>query len=63
MPFFVRAGKALAHKATEAVVELNQPPRLLFADPKTPQPAKNRLRFRLGQDPSVTLTVQAKRPG
>jgi glucose-6-phosphate 1-dehydrogenase len=63
VPFFVRAGKALAHKATEAIVELNQPPRLLFADPKTPQPAKNRLRFRLGQDPGVTLTVQAKRPG
>ena len=63
VPFFVRAGKALGHKATEAIVELNQPPRLLFADPKTPQPAKNRLRFRLGQDPGVTLTVQAKRPG
>jgi len=63
VPFFIRAGKALAHKATEAVVELNQPPRLLFADPTTPQPATNRLRFRLGQDPGVTLTVQAKRPG
>jgi len=63
VPFFIRAGKALAHKATEAVVELNQPPRLLFADPKTPQPATNRLRFRLGQDPGVTMTVQAKRPG
>jgi glucose-6-phosphate 1-dehydrogenase len=63
VPFLIRAGKALAHKATEAVVELNQPPRLLFADPKTPQPATNRLRFRLGQDPGVTLTVQAKRPG
>jgi glucose-6-phosphate 1-dehydrogenase len=63
VPFFLRAGKALAHKATEAVVELNQPPRLLFADPRTPCPATNRLRFRLGQDPGVTLTVQAKRPG
>jgi glucose-6-phosphate 1-dehydrogenase len=63
VPFFIRAGKALAHKATEAVVQLHQPPRLLFADPKTPQPAQNRLRFRLGQDPGVTLTVQAKRPG
>jgi glucose-6-phosphate 1-dehydrogenase len=63
VPFCLRAGKALAHKATEAVVELNQPPRLLFADPRTPCPATNRLRFRLGQDPGVTLTVQAKRPG
>jgi glucose-6-phosphate 1-dehydrogenase len=63
VPFFIRAGKALAHKATEAVVELNEPPRLLFADPKAPCPATNRLRFRLGQDPGVTMTVQAKRPG
>jgi glucose-6-phosphate 1-dehydrogenase len=63
VPFFIRAGKALAHKATEAVVELNQPPRLLFADPALPSPATNRLRFRLGQDPGVTITVQAKRPG
>ena len=34
VPFFIRAGKALAHKATEAVIELNQPPRLLFAAPE-----------------------------
>ncbi|HZR84424.1 MAG TPA: glucose-6-phosphate dehydrogenase [Candidatus Binatia bacterium] len=63
VPFFIRAGKALAHKATEVVVEFNQPPRLLFAEPDTPPPATNRIRFRLGQDPGVTITVQAKQPG
>ncbi len=63
VPFFIRAGKALAHKATEAVVTLHEPPRLLFADPQDPTPERNRLRFRLGQDPGVTITVQAKRPG
>ena len=63
VPFFIRAGKALSHKATEAVVEFNQPPRLLFAEAGAPPPATNRIRFRLGQDPGVTITVQAKRPG
>jgi glucose-6-phosphate 1-dehydrogenase len=63
VPFFIRAGKALRHKATEAVVEFNQPPRLLFAEPGAPPPATNRIRFRLGQDPGVTITVHAKRPG
>ncbi|MEW6270416.1 MAG: glucose-6-phosphate dehydrogenase, partial [Thermodesulfobacteriota bacterium] len=63
VPFFLRAGKALRHKATEAVITLNQPPRLLFADPTAGCPANNRMRFRLGQDPGVTFTVQAKKPG
>ncbi len=63
VPFFIRAGKALRHKATEVVVEFREPPRLLFAEPGAPPPDTNRLRFRLGQDPGVTMTVQAKRPG
>jgi glucose-6-phosphate 1-dehydrogenase len=63
VPFFIRAGKALGHKATEVVVEFLQPPRLLFADPSCPPPSTNRIRFRLGQDPGVTITVQAKSPG
>ncbi|GGM51116.1 glucose-6-phosphate 1-dehydrogenase [Longimycelium tulufanense] len=62
VPFFIRTGKALATTATEAVVELACPPKALFAGAEcAPQP--NLLRFRLGQDDGVTLTVQAKRPG
>ncbi len=63
VPFLIRAGKALGHKATEVIVEFNQPPRLLFSEPGVPAPSTNRIRFRLGQDPGVTITVQAKRPG
>ena len=38
VPFYVRAGKALAEPATEAVVELKDPPRLLFDEiPGPPQ--------------------------
>jgi glucose-6-phosphate 1-dehydrogenase len=64
VPWFVRAGKAMAESVTEAVVELHQPPRLLFEDAdEDALPHPNILRFRLGRDDGVTLTVQAKAPG
>ena len=62
VPFSIRAGKALAETVQEAVVELRQPPRLLFADhAHTPEP--NVLRFRLKPDDTITLEMQAKLPG
>ncbi|MGD9752663.1 MAG: glucose-6-phosphate dehydrogenase [Acidimicrobiia bacterium] len=63
VPFYVRAGKAMADSAIEALIELREPPRLLFVDPALPCPHPNVLRFRLGADDGVTLTVQAKQPG
>jgi glucose-6-phosphate 1-dehydrogenase len=63
VPFFIRAGKALAATATEAVVEFQPPPRLLFADPQHAAPLPNQLRFHLGKNDGVTLRVQAKDPG
>ncbi len=63
VPFYVRAGKALAHAATEAVVEFNDPPRLLFDEAGGPAPHRNLVRFRLGKDDGVTFTLQAKTPG
>jgi glucose-6-phosphate 1-dehydrogenase len=62
VPFYIRAGKAMAETYTEAVVEFTQPPRLLFGDAdRLPQP--NRLVFRMKPDDTITLTLQAKRPG
>jgi glucose-6-phosphate 1-dehydrogenase len=62
VPFYIRAGKAMAQTYTEAVVEFSQPPRLLFGDAdRLPQP--NRLVFRMKPDDTITLTLQAKRPG
>ena len=62
VPFYIRAGKALAETVTEAVVEFKQPPRMLFADhDDCPEP--NRLRFRMKPDDCITLTMQAKLPG
>ena len=63
VPFFVRAGKALATTATEATVELCPPPKLLFYGDQNLVPDPNLLRFRLGANDGVTLQVQAKAPG
>jgi glucose-6-phosphate 1-dehydrogenase len=64
VPFYVRAGKGLTASAVEAVVELRQPPRMLFRgrDGET-APGPNMIRFRLGAHDGVTMTVQAKEPG
>jgi glucose-6-phosphate 1-dehydrogenase len=62
VPFYVRAGKALAATALEAIVEFQAPPRLLFS-PADHRPHPNLLRFRLGANDGVTLSVQAKQPG
>lgn len=61
MPFYVRAGKALAGTALEAVVEFQDPPRLLFSDNGS-RPHPNHLRFRLGQRDGVTFHMGAKEP-
>lgn len=63
VPFYIRAGKGLAATALEAVVELREPPRMLFTDPGVQAPHANVIRFRLGPADGVTLSVQAKRPG
>lgn len=61
VPWYVRAGKAMAHTVTEAVVEFARPPRALFNDSGVPEP--NRLRFRLHPDPQITLGLQTRRAG
>jgi glucose-6-phosphate 1-dehydrogenase len=63
VPFYVRAGKAMPCNALEALVELRDPPRMLFAEPGLPRPHANLIRFRLGTADGVTMTVQAKQPG
>jgi glucose-6-phosphate 1-dehydrogenase len=63
VPFLIRTGKHLPVTATEAVVEFNAPPRLLFAPKGSKPPQPNHLRFRLGADDGVTLHLQTKAPG
>ena len=63
VPFHLRAGKHMPGAATEAVIELHQPPRLLFGGEGAGNPASNRLHFRLGHSDGVTFHMQAKVPG
>ncbi len=63
VPWYVRCGKALGHSVTEAVVELREPPQLLFDEAGGPKPGRNLVRFRLGKNDGVTFALQAKTPG
>jgi glucose-6-phosphate 1-dehydrogenase len=60
VPFFIRAGKALAVRATEVRIIFKPPPRLVFAQ-HTPHP--DEFILRIDPYPGADLVVQAKRPG
>jgi glucose-6-phosphate 1-dehydrogenase len=63
VPWLIRTGKCMPVTATEAVVEFNAPPRLLFTPPGYHAPHPNHLRFRLGTEDGVMLHLQTKAPG
>jgi glucose-6-phosphate 1-dehydrogenase len=63
VPWLIRTGKHLPVTATEAIVEFNAPPRLLFTPKGAHAPHPNHLRFRLGKDDGVMLHLQTKAPG
>jgi glucose-6-phosphate 1-dehydrogenase len=63
VPFLIRTGKCLPTTSLEAVLELRQPPRMLFAGPETVRPAANLIRLRLERDAGVTLCLLARRYG
>ncbi len=63
VPFHVRTGKYMPGGATEAVIELHRPPRLLFAGQSATLPEANLIRFRLGHNDGLTMSLQAKAPG
>ncbi len=61
VPIYVRAGKAMPVTATEVLVELRQPPEMVFHEIEPPD--GNYLRFRLTPDMSISLGARAKVPG
>jgi len=61
VPFYVRAGKRLAQTVTEVIVELDQPPPVVFPEP--PAPRGNHVRLRLSPEVVIALGARAKRPG
>lgn len=60
VPFFIRAGKALAAHATEVRIIFKPPPHLAFAQ-HTPDP--DEFILRIDPYPGADLMVQAKQPG
>ena len=61
VPFFIRAGKALAARATEVRVIFKRPPRLAFLDePHHADP--NQLVLRIDPGPGVRLVMLSKGP-
>jgi glucose-6-phosphate 1-dehydrogenase len=61
VPFFIRAGKALAVRATEVRIVFKRPPRLAFGSGSSPH--HDELVLRIDPDPGADLVVQVKTPG
>ena len=61
VPFYIRTGKRLPLTATEVIVELKQPPQILFED-RQPRPP-NRFRFRISPDVVIAVATRVKRSG
>ncbi len=61
VPFFIRAGKALASRVTEVRVILKRPPRLAFLDePLHPDPTQ--VVLRIDPDPGMRVVLLSKGP-
>ncbi len=63
VPFYMRTGKHLKETSLEAIVEFQQPPRLLFGSGAQPALGPNLLRFRMGKNDGVDIEFLAKAPG
>jgi glucose-6-phosphate 1-dehydrogenase len=63
VPFAIRAGKCLPTTAIEVIVELRQPPTLLFASSEGQRPQSNRVRFHIEPQTSLTFELLGKAPG
>lgn len=59
VPFFVRAGKALACRVTEVRVVFKQPPRLAFLE-EPRHVASNQMVFRIDPDPGLQVGMLSK---
>lgn len=62
VPFFVRAGKRLAKRATEIAITFRQPPYWIFGDNDRGS-VRNTLVLRIQPDEGIALSFGAKRPG
>jgi glucose-6-phosphate 1-dehydrogenase len=61
VPFFLRAGKAMAERVTEVRVILKNPPPIGIGG--RPTPATDELVMRIDPNPGASLLLEAKQPG
>jgi len=63
VPFYLRAGKRLARKDTEIVIDFRQPPLALFKDWDVTEMDPNVLILRTTEDEGISLQFAARVPG
>lgn len=63
VPFYLRAGKRLARKDTEIVIDFRQPPLALFKDWNVTEMDPNILILRTTEDEGISLQFAARVPG
>jgi len=61
VPFYVRAGKSLAKTVTEVMIELKQPPQVVFHEPVCPR--GNYVRMRLSPVVEIAVGARTKQAG
>jgi glucose-6-phosphate 1-dehydrogenase len=63
VPFLLRTGKRLPHRATEVVIALREPERRLFDDVGIERLPAHHLALRIQPDEGISLVFRAKEPG
>jgi len=63
VPFYLRAGKRMARRETEIVIQFRRAPVLLFRSAGAASLQPNRLILRIQPDERIEVQFQAKRPG
>src|SRR6185295_8653433 len=63
VPFYLRAGKRLAQRDTEIVIQFRRAPLMFLREQMGPQQEPNRLTIHIQPDERITLSFQAKSPG
>jgi len=63
VPFFLRTGKRLPHRATEVAIILREPQRRLFEDAGIARLPAHHLALRIQPDEGISMVFRAKEPG
>ncbi len=63
VPFYLRTGKRLAARATEALIQFRPVPHQSFPSSAITEPQPNRLTIRVQPDEGISVSFLAKKPG